>query len=206
LLHKHPHDKKQAEMKKVSIERKRYILDDFFKIEEAYVQFEQFNGEMSPLIRYLKLERGKAAAVLVFNRSTEKLILISQFRYPTYQNNHGWTIEVIAGMVDPGETPEESARRELQEEIGINIETLEHITTFYSSPGGSSEQIYLYYSEVSGEQTKYKKTGGLLASGEDIKVIELALAEALAKIKTGEIVDAKTIIGIYWLENRQKIT
>jgi nudix-type nucleoside diphosphatase (YffH/AdpP family) len=193
-------------MKKVSIERKRYILDDFFRIEEAYVQFEQFNGEMSPLVRQLTLERGNSVAVLVFNKSTEKLILISQFRYPTYRNNHGWTIETIAGMVDPGETPEESARRELQEETGLNIDILEQITAFYPSPGGSSEQIYLYYSEVSGEQAKYKKTGGLLAVGEDIKVIELTLAGALAKIKTGEIVDAKTIIGIYWLENRQKAT
>jgi len=191
-------------MKKVSIERKRYILDDFFKIEEAYVQFEQFNGEMSPLVRQLKLERGNSVAVLVFNRSTEKLILISQFRYPTYQNNHGWTIEIIAGMVDPGETPEEAARRELQEETGLNIDSFEPISAFYPSPGGSSEQIYLYYSEVSGEQAKYKKSGGLLAIGEDIKVIELTLAEALAKIKTGEILDAKTIIGIYWLENRHR--
>ena len=191
-------------MKKVSIERKRYILDDFFKIEEAYVQFEQFNGEMSPLVRQLTLERGNSVAVLVFNRSTEKLILISQFRYPTYRNNHGWTIETIAGMVDPGEMPEEAARRELQEETGLNIDSFEPITAFYPSPGGSSEQIYLYYSEVSGEQAKYKKSGGLLAVGEDIKVIELTLAEALAKIKTGEIADAKTIIGIYWLENRHE--
>ncbi|HKY54942.1 MAG TPA: NUDIX hydrolase, partial [Anaerolineales bacterium] len=168
-----------------------------------YLHFEQFNGEMSPLVRRLNLERGNSAAVLVFNSSTEKLILISQFRYPTYQNDHGWTIEAIAGMVDSGETPEESARRELQEEIGANIKSFEHIATFYPSPGGSSEQIYLYFAEISGEQTKYKKTGGLLASGEDIKVVELTLAEALAKIKTGEIVDAKTILGIYWLENRR---
>ena len=191
-------------MKKVLIERKRYILDDFFKIEEAYVQFEQFNGEMSPLVRQLTLERGNSVAVLVFNKSTEKLILISQFRYPTYRNDHGWTIETIAGMVDPGETPEESARRELQEEIGLNIHKLEPIAAFYPSPGGSSEKIDLYYSEVSGEQANYKKSGGLLAVGEDIKVIELTLAEALAKIKTGEIADAKTIIGIYWLDNHHQ--
>jgi nudix-type nucleoside diphosphatase (YffH/AdpP family) len=189
-------------MKKVSIERKRYILDDFFKVEEAYLHFEKFNGEMSPLVRCLSLERGNSISVLVFNRSTETLILISQFRYPTLQNSHGWTIEAIAGMVDPGEAPEQSARREVQEETGLNIETFEPITTFYPSPGGSSEQIYLYYSEVSGEQAKYKETGGLSGSGEDIKVIELTLGEALAKIKTGDIVDAKTIIGIYWLENR----
>lgn len=190
-------------MKKVSIEQKRYILDDIFKVEEVYLRFEQFNGDMSPLVRRLKLERGDSAAILIFNRNTETLILISQFRYPTYENNHGWTIEAIAGMVDPGETPEESVRRELQEESGLNVDHFEHITTFYPSPGGSSEQVYLYYAEVSGEQARYKENGGLLAIGEDIKVIELTLDEALAKIKTAEIVDAKTILGIYWLENRR---
>jgi hypothetical protein len=61
----------------------------------------------------------------------------------------------------------------------------------------------LYYSEVSGEKAKYKATGGLLGHGEDVKAIEVTLEDALAKIKSGEIVDAKTIISIYWLENRQ---
>jgi ADP-ribose pyrophosphatase len=129
--------------------------------------------------------------------------MVSQFRYPTYENGHGWTIEIIAGMVDPGETPEQTIRRELQEETGLNIKTFEPISTFYPSPGGSSELIYLYYAEVSGEQAKYKETGGLLIHGEDVKAIEISLKDALTKIKSGEIVDAKTIIGLYWLENRQ---
>lgn len=189
-------------MRKVSIEQKRYILDDFFKIEEAYLRFEQFNGKMSRLVRRLNLERGDSVAVLIFNQTTRKLILVSQFRYPTYQNKHGWTIEAIAGMVDPGEKPEATVRRELEEETGLKIDNLEHISTFYPSPGGSSERIYLYYSEVSGEKAKYKETGGLLGHGEDVKAIEVTLEDALAKIKSGEIVDAKTIISIYWLENR----
>ena len=190
-------------MRKVSIEQKRYILDDFFKIEEAYLRFEQFNGKMSPLVRRLNLERGDSVAVLVFNKNTGKLILVSQFRYPTYQNKHGWTIEAIAGMVDPGEKPKETIRRELEEETGLKIEIFEHITTFYPSPGGSSEQIYLYYSEVSGIGAKYKETGGLIGHGEDVKAMEITLEDALAKIKSGEIVDAKTIVGIYWLENQR---
>jgi ADP-ribose pyrophosphatase len=128
--------------------------------------------------------------------------MVTQFRYPTFQNGHGWTIEIIAGMVDPGETPEQTLRRELEEEIGLNIETFGQINTFYPSPGGSSEKIYLYYAEVSGEQAKYKQTGGLLSHGEDVKAIELSLDDALTKIRSGEIVDAKTIIGVYWLENR----
>jgi ADP-ribose pyrophosphatase len=190
-------------MKKVSIEQTRTIFDDFFKVEEAYLRFEQFNGEMSPRIRRLNMERGNSVAVVILNKDTGKLILVSQFRYPTYQNDHGWTIEIIAGMVDPGETPEQTLQRELEEEIGLKLETFGHINTFYPSPGGSSELIYLYYAEVSGEQAKYKETGGLLSHGEDVKAIELSLEDALAKIKSGEIVDAKTIIGIYWLENRR---
>jgi nudix-type nucleoside diphosphatase (YffH/AdpP family) len=190
-------------MRKVSIEQKRYIFDDFFKVEEAYLRFEQFNGEMSGSVRRLSMERGNSVAVLVLNKNNNKLIMVSQFRYPTYQNGHGWTIEIIAGMVDPGETPEQTIRRELEEETGLDIEIFEPVATFYPSPGGSSELIYLYYAEVSGEQAKYKETGGLLSHGEDVKAIELSLEDALAKIRSGEIVDAKTIISMYWLENRQ---
>jgi len=190
-------------MKKVSIEKKRYLLNDFFKVEEAYLSFEQFDGHMSPVVRRLNLERGDSVSVLVFNQTTDKLILVSQFRYATYPKTDGWTIEAIAGMVDAGETPEQAAKREVDEETGLSIDTFEHIATFYPSPGGSSEQIFLYYSEVSGDKAKYKETGGILSKGEDVKAVEITLPEALAKIKTGEIADAKTIIGVYWLENRQ---
>jgi nudix-type nucleoside diphosphatase (YffH/AdpP family) len=189
-------------MKKVSIENKRYILDDYFKVEEAYLRFEQFNGEMSRKIRRLSLERGDSVAILVYNTTTKKIILVNQFRYPTYLHGDGWIIETIAGMIDREEESENTAQREIREETGLTINTFEHIASFYLTPGGSSERIFLYYSEVSGEQAKYKKTGGLLREGEDIKVIELSLAEAMAKIRSGEIMDAKTIIGIYWLENR----
>lgn len=189
-------------MKKVLIEKKKYILDDFFKVEEAYLQFEQFNGKMSPLVRRFCLERGNSVAVLVFNLNTNNLVLISQFRYPTHKGGHGWIIEAIAGIIDPGETPEEAARREVQEETELNISSLERIATFYPSPGGSSEQIFLYYSEVFGETTIHNNSGGLVNEGEDIMSLEISLEDALGKINSGEIIDAKTIIGLYWLENQ----
>lgn len=190
-------------MKKVLIKDKKNVFEDFFKLEEAYLRFEKFNGEMSAVVRRLSLERGDSVAILVFNLTTKKLILINQFRYSTYKNGHGWLIETMAGMIDHNETPEDAARREVNEEIGLNISALEFISTFYLSPGGSSERIHLYYSEVSGENAKYEEVGGLISEGEDIKVEEMSLDEALLKIRSGEIVDAKTIIGIYWLENRQ---
>jgi ADP-ribose pyrophosphatase len=104
-------------------------------------------------------------------------------------------------MIDLGETPEEAARREVEEETGLNISVLEHITTFYPSPGGTSELIFLYYSEVSGKPI-IKENTGRVSEGEDIMTLEMSLDVALGKIKTGEIRDAKTIIGIYWLENQ----
>ena len=190
-------------MKKVSIKKTRYILEDVFKVEEAHLRHEKFNGKMSDLVRRISLERGDSVAVIIFNLDTKKIILVSQFRYPSYKSGHGWLIEAIAGIVDPNETPEESAKREVKEETGLNISKLEKISTFYPSPGGSSERIHLFYSEVSGESAKYKESGGLISEGEDIKAMELSLEEALSEIKSGEIMDAKTIIGIYWLENRQ---
>ena len=187
-------------MKKVVINSKRFILDDFFKVEEAHLQYELFNGDMSNPVRRLSLERGNSVAVLVFNLDTQKIILINQFRYPTYKQGYGWVTEIIAGMVDEGETPEESVRRELLEEAGLTISSLKYICNFYPSPGGSSEMIFLYYAEVSGKFAAYSKSGGL--PGEDIITMEITLEEALKKIKTGEIVDAKTIMGIFWLKNR----
>lgn len=147
------------------IEKKRYVLDDFFKVEEAYLQFEKFNGEMSSMVRRFSLERGESVSVLAFNLNTDKLIVISQFRYPTYKNGHGWTIEAIAGLIDSDEMPEEAARREVHEETGLSLPSLEHISTFYPSPGGSSEQVYLYYSEVSRESSRDKKPGGTVTKG-----------------------------------------
>lgn len=189
-------------MKKVSIEQKRYIFEDVFKVEEAHLRHEKFNGEMSDVVRRISLERGDSVAVIIFNLTTDKIILVSQFRYPSHKSGHGWLTEVIAGIIDPGERPEEAAKREVQEETGLSISKLEHISTFFPSPGGSSERIHLFYSEVSGENAKYKGTGGLVSEGEDIKAVELTLEDALSKVKSGEIMDAKTIIGIYWLENR----
>lgn len=189
-------------MKQVRIEQKKFVLDDFFKVEEARLQYELHSGEMSQPVRRFSLERGNSAAVLVYNLDTQKIIVTNQFRYPTYKNGHGWLTEIVAGMIDEGETPEESVRRELLEEAGLTINTFEPICTFYPSPGGSSELIFLYYAEVSGKYSIYNKTGGLEGHGEDIVSTEIALDEALEKIRSGEIIDAKTIMSMYWLENR----
>jgi ADP-ribose pyrophosphatase len=104
--------------------------------------------------------------------------------------------------MDSGESPEETARREAHEETGLKVGKVEFIASFYPSPGGCSEQIFLFYVEISGKNAKHNETGGLASEDENILTLELSLEEALEKIRKGEIRDAKTIMGIYWLENR----
>jgi ADP-ribose pyrophosphatase len=187
-------------MKKVEIERSRRVFDDFFKIEEVYLSHEQFNGQMSPTRRLLNFERGDGIAAILMNRETQRVILIQQFRYPTYARGHGpgWIIETVAGMLEAGEEPEEAIRREILEETGYTVTKLSHISTFYVSPGGSSERILLYYAEVS-SAGKLASGGGLASENEDIQLLEFTLPELWQALDSGQIVDAKTIIGLMWL-------
>jgi len=188
-------------MNKVEIKSKRLIFNDFFKIEEAILRYLRFDGKMSEPVRRLVFERGDAVAAIIFNRDTQKVLLINQFRYPTFDKGPGWMQETVAGIVDPNETPEEAMRREVMEEIGFRVGELTHITTMYPSPGGSSERITIYYAEV-GNTDRIAAGGGLASEGEDIQIVEVALPELWRAVEAGEIMDAKTIIGVMWLRRK----
>lgn len=189
-------------MKKVEVCQKKRVFDDFFKIDEAVVQFEQFNGQMSPPVRRLNFERGDAAAVLIFNKETQKVILVNQFRYPTYEKNGGWLMEIVAGMLDKDETPEKCIRRELLEEIGYRIDTLTPISTFFTTPGGSSERVFLYYAEVINSD-RVSSGGGADTEHEDIQVVEFSLSDLWKALDSGKIMDAKTLVALLWFKNKE---
>jgi ADP-ribose pyrophosphatase len=129
------------------------------------------------------------------------MLLVNQFKYPAYEKGPGWITEAVAGMIEKDESPESAACREVEEEIGYKVFKLEHISTFYVSPGGSSERIILYYAEVD-EADKIEAGGGVASEYEDIITVDLSLTEALEQIRSGQIADAKTILGILWLQNR----
>jgi nudix-type nucleoside diphosphatase (YffH/AdpP family) len=188
-------------MNKVEIQSKGLIFDDFFKIEEAILRFLRFDGKMSEPVRRLVFERGDAVAAIILNRDTQRVILINQFRYPTYDKGPGWMQEIVAGIVDPNETPEEAMRREIVEEIGYRVGELTPITTMYPSPGGSSERITIYYAEVNNSD-RIAVGGGLASENEDIQITEVGIPELWRALDMGEIKDAKTIIGLMWLRRK----
>ena len=126
------------------------------------------------------------------------MLLVQQFRLPAYlRNDPGWLWEIIAGTVDEGHTPEEVARREVEEEAGVQVERLSPMLPLFPSPGASSERIRLYMAPVRIETIR--RVAGNPQEGEDILVRDFGLDEALDMIDNGQIVDAKTIIALQYL-------
>jgi nudix-type nucleoside diphosphatase (YffH/AdpP family) len=184
-------------MKKVDILRRRRVFDDIFKIDEAELRFERYNGEMSPPVRRLSFERGESVAAVVWRHDTDDLLFAEQFRYPTLERGPGWLLEIMAGVIDGSETPEAAVRREIDEELGYRIDRVEPIATFYVSPGGSSERIWLYFVDTT-EASHSDAGGGVAAENEDIRVVTMPRDAARQALDEGQFTDAKTIIGLQW--------
>ncbi len=184
-------------MKKVEIHGRRRLLDDFFQIDEVTLSHELLDGRMSRPLRRLVLERGDAVAALLFRPADQRVVLVRQFRAPIGD----WMLEVVAGILDPGEEPAAAARREILEETGYQVEELAHLSTFYTTPGGSSERITLYFAQVDQTQ-RLAPGGGCVEEDEDIEVVELGLEDTWALLDEGQITDAKTLIALTWLRAR----
>ena len=118
-----------------------------------------------------------------------RILLVKQFRYPMRET----LLELPAGKIDPGETPEVTAARELEEEVGYSAGKLKKISEFYSTPGFCDEKIHLYLAE----DLRPCPIGG--DHDEELEVVSFALPELLELIRDTRITDAKTIIGIQYL-------
>ena len=186
-------------MPKVVVYDRKRLIDDFLKVDETSLSYERFDGSMSPRVRRLCVERGDSAAAVLYHPERKRLVLVNQFKYPTYDKGPGWITEIVAGVVDSGETFEQAVRREVLEETGYVVQKLQHIRTFYVSPGGSSERIALFYGQVV-NSARPGPGGGADDECEDIQTIELSLEEALIQVEQGAIVDAKTLLGILWFK------
>jgi ADP-ribose pyrophosphatase len=188
-------------MKKVEILGRRRLLDDFLKVDEVVLRHERLDRTLSPPLRRLSLERGDGVAALLYKPRQQRVVLVRQFRYPAHTHGDGWLLEVVAGMVGQDESPAATIRREIAEETGYQVATLQLTATFYLSPGGSSERIFLYYGEVD-DDTPRHPGGGLVEEHEDIEVVEMELAEVWQALDTGEIADAKTLVALMGLRQR----
>lgn len=178
---------------KVIIKEEKSVFDGFFKITEATLQHERFDGGMTPEIKRLNFERGDSVAAFLWNKDTQKAIFTKQFRYPTYTKGQSWLVEVVAGGIEAGEDPEAALKREILEETGYEATALTHYQTCFLSPGGSSERIYIYYAETDNDH-KINEGGGMDGEHEDIELLEMDIAGLQSALKHGALSDAKTLI------------
>ena len=188
-------------MNEVEIVSRVRILDGFFKIDEVEFRHQRADCSMSPVLKRVSLDRGDGVAVVVHNTEADTVVLVRQFRYSTYVKGPGWMLELAAGVIETDQSPEQTMQREVLEETGYRVGESEFIGSYYLTPGGSSERILLCYCQVA-TADRLQTGGGLEEEGEDIETVELPLSDVWDRLDNGEIVDAKTAIGLHWLRNR----
>lgn len=146
--------------------------------------------------------RPRAVGVLLFDPAQQQVVLVRQIRVGMLdEGENPWLLELVAGMVESGEEPIEVAARESLEEANTKPQDLLQICEYYNSPGISNERITLFCGRV--DATQAGGIFGLDAEHEDIEVVVLSLADALAKVASGEINNAMSIIALQWLQLNQ---
>lgn len=189
--------------RQVIVHSRRRIFEDFFSVDEASISYEGRDGRMIGPLRRLSFERGDSVAALVLKQGpSPKILLVEQFKYPASVHDNGWIVETVAGVLGPGESVEQALGREIEEELGYRATRHVPIAAFYPSPGGSSERVYLFYSEVSESDAVLGEGGGLRSEGEDITPIEYGISDFFDDLDRGVFQDPKIIISGFWLRGR----
>ena len=150
-------------------------------------------------------ERGHAVAVLPYDPDLGVFVMCEQFRVGAYAAGMDpWQLEIVAGIIEGGETPEEVGRREAEEEAGRTVTELWPIQRYLATPGGSSESIYLYLGRVSAEGAG--GIFGLPGEHEHIRVSIMDETELRALMDAGKLTNAATLLAAQWFFlNRERI-
>lgn len=173
------------------------VLDDWFDVDAATVSFQAPDGRMVGPKRVLCMERGESVAALVHDPNRDLFVFVKQFRYPSLAHSNGWLVELVAGGIDGGESPEAAVHREMIEEVGLAPTGLTRISEFFVSPGGTSEYTYLYYAQVDLDRPA-GEGGGMIHEDEHIEVLTWSRADMAAALSDGTFKEARLILAATW--------
>ena len=180
--------------KSYSIKDEKLISNAWGKLSNVTYEITDDDGSIDARTAEV-YHRGNAVAVLLYNKSTGTVILTRQFRIATVFNGNisGMLTEVCAGMIDGAASPDETVRREIEEETGYRLTDVTPVMRLFMTPGALTEMLHFYVAAYSPAQKK-STGGGLAEEGEHIELLELPYSEAMAMVERGEIIDAKTVI------------
>ena len=189
----------------VEIIERENCFKGFYKLDRLRLRHRQFSGAMGPQLTRELFVRHNAVCVLPYDPQRDSVVLIEQFRVGAMQKSaNPWMIELVAGLIDKDEEPEEVARREAIEEADLTLGALWPITTYFPSPGGSDELVYLFVGRCDSEGAG--GVHGLAEEGEDIRVSVWPLEDALQAVRDGRINNAASVIALQWLAlNRNEV-
>ena len=171
----------------------------FFRINRYRLRHKLFAGGWSANLTRELFERGHAAAMLPYDPVRDQIVLLEQFRVGALgSDNSPWLLEMVAGMIEPGESASEVIVREAEEEAGLVVGRSRFALSYLVSPGGTSERIHVYVGEVDSR----KATGlhGLAEEGEDIRLHVVSREQAYRWVEEGRIDNAATVIALQWLQ------
>lgn len=202
-----------ADMKRddVEIVEKIEAFKSYVRVDSYQLKHKLFDGRQSAEISREVVDRGHAAAALLYDPDLDLLVLIEQFRPGAFAamtsalipaNESPWLIECVAGIIEEGESPEEVVRREAVEEADCVIQELVPLFHYFTSPGCLSESVFLFCGRV--DASKAGGIHGLDGEGEDIRVFTATPKEALNWVATGRINNAMTMLALQWLQQNQE--
>ena len=185
--------------------------DGFFQIRTLDLRHRLYQGGWSQTLSRELFQRDDAVGVLLYDPVMDAVALIEQFRIGVFgseiaqqKNISPWLLELVAGLIDKGESPAGVAMRESEEEAGSLVQQLEPIGEYYSSPGGSNEYFYLFAGKA--DLSAVGGVHGLAEEGEDIRVQVLPVDSLWLKLERGELINAHTLIAVQWLKlNHQRL-
>ncbi|WP_298153669.1 GDP-mannose pyrophosphatase NudK [Flavobacterium sp.] len=178
---------------KINILNSELLSDNWYILKKFEYEYTKNDGTVEIQKREV-YDRGNGATILLYDKKEQNVILIRQFRMPTYLNGNesGMVVEACAGLLEE-ENAEECIRRESEEETGYKVNDVRKIFEAYMSPGSVTEIIHFFVAEYS-KDMKVNEGGGLASEHENIEVLEIPFIKALQMIRDGEIKDAKTIM------------
>ena len=188
----------------VSVTDRAPLVGDFFKFSQFNMVHHTFKGTTTPVLPREAIIGVDAAIILPYDPASDCVLLVEQIRTGPLMRGapNPWVLEPVAGMIDPGETPEQAALRETEEEAGLTDITLQKMFQCYASPGGSTDHFYCYLALARlPEPTSY--TGGMVDENEDLRIHVVPFADAINLITTGEANIGPLIAMLLWLERER---
>jgi len=184
--------------KKVSVVKQELVHDGFLKINRYTLQHSLHDGGMSaPIIREV-MERGHAVAVLLHDPKRDEIVLIEQFRIGAIHEEKPWLLELVAGVIEEGEKPEDVARREAEEESGAEVGEMEFIANYYCSAGGTTETTAVFYAQI--DASGVSGVHGVEGENEDIRVVKVSAQVFIDSLTDTTIHTASLLVAGYWFK------